>query len=120
MEYSQNTALEFLLKKCPALLCWLAGFPRRLDIESQGSRRQIFWILVLELVIFYFFLNFHDLYPDVVHVIACEPSKVMGKVGKHMTQDIEKVIWIDMLAQTTVYDYTRSFDVVCYGGDEVR
>ena len=32
-----------------------------------------------------------------------------------MTQDIEKVVWIDMLAQTAVYDYAKSFDVVYCG-----
>lgn len=39
----------------------------------------------------------------------------MRKAGKHMTQDIEKVVWIDMLAQTAVYDHAKSFDVVYCG-----
>ena len=58
---------------------------------------------------------FYDVYPNSEHIIACEPSKVMRKAGKHMTQDIDKVIWIDMLAQTAVYDHAKSFDIVYCG-----
>jgi hypothetical protein len=39
----------------------------------------------------------------------------MRKAGKHLTQDISKIIWIDMLAQTAVYDYAKSFDLVYCG-----
>jgi len=58
---------------------------------------------------------FQDVYPENQHMVACEPSKVMRKVGKHLTQDLDKIIWIDMLAKTSVYEYAKSFDIIYCG-----
>ena len=58
---------------------------------------------------------FYDVFPDGKHIVACEPSKIMRKVGKHLTQDMDKINWIDMLAKTAVYDYARGFDIVYCG-----
>lgn len=55
------------------------------------------------------------MFPNGENIIACEPSKVMRKVGKHLTQDISKIVWIDMLAKTAIYDFSKSFDIVYCG-----
>lgn len=43
---------------------------------------------------------FADMFPNFKTIVACEPSIVMRKLGNHLTQDINKLTWIDTLART--------------------
>lgn len=55
---------------------------------------------------------FFDLFPEGQNIVACEPSRIMRRLGKHLTQDIDKIIWIDSLSKTVNYTYAYSFDIV--------
>ncbi len=44
--------------------------------------------------------------------MASEPSRIMRRLGKHLTQDIDKIIWIDSLSKTVNYTFAYSFDIV--------
>ena len=65
---------------------------------------------------------FHDLFPESEHIIACEPSRVMRKIGKHLTKDIDKIIWMDFLSKTVNYEFAYSFDMVycAYVFEEIK
>lgn len=58
---------------------------------------------------------YFDVFPSGKNIVACEPSKVMRKIGKYLTQDIDKITWIDILAKTTVFDFAKGFDIVYCG-----
>lgn len=44
--------------------------------------------------------GFKDIFQEYDKIIAVEPSTAMRKLGKHMTQDVEKILWLESLAQT--------------------
>jgi hypothetical protein len=52
------------------------------------------------------------LFPEGQNIIASEPSRVMRRLGKHLTQDINKILWIDSLSKTVNYTFAYSFDIV--------
>ncbi len=48
--------------------------------------------------------------------MAVEPSPAMRKLGKYLTEDVEKIVWFDTLARiVNVHDLDGLFDIVYCG-----
>lgn len=60
-------------------------------------------------------MAFHDIFPDGESLICCEPQHFMRKLGKHITQDNNRVIWVDNLQRLLTLPKTSSFDVIYLG-----
>jgi ribosomal protein RSM22 (predicted rRNA methylase) len=56
---------------------------------------------------------FHDIYPDAKRIVAVEPATGMRKLGKHLTQDINHLVWMETLARLiNISDVDGGFDLV--------
>jgi len=59
---------------------------------------------------------YFDVYKKIDKIIAIEPSTAMRKLGKYLTQDIEKITWFDSLARlVNAHDTDGLFDIVFCG-----
>ena len=59
---------------------------------------------------------FNDIFPNSKKIVGVEPAAGMRKLGKHLTQDIDNMIWLESLARiVNVPDIDGGFDFVYCG-----
>jgi len=59
---------------------------------------------------------FYDVYREFDKIVAVEPAVPMRKLGKFLTEDLQKIMWFDSLARlVNVHDMDGLFDIVYCG-----
>ncbi|KAL4427502.1 hypothetical protein ABPG74_015205 [Tetrahymena malaccensis] len=109
-EYTQNSAVAYLLRKAPHTFSVACRILTEVRYRMPNFNPQTF--LDFGAGLGSGSLAFQDIFPECKNIVACEPSKNMRKLGKHMTQDISNLVYVENLAQTISLPYAVEFDIV--------
>lgn len=110
IEYTQNAALGYVYKRLPKTYAVakrvLSEFKKQcpnfkpknfLDYNAKAGSATI---------------AIEEIFGTEVEIFSLEQSKIMKKIGKHITQDIDNSVWISSLVQTINYPSTFKFDAI--------
>ncbi|KRX06714.1 hypothetical protein PPERSA_09116 [Pseudocohnilembus persalinus] len=110
LKYNQNMAIAYLLRKLPGTYAVQKRIINEIKKRLPEFQPTSFLDYGAGLGQSSHIIN--EYYPDLKKQILLEPSTVMRKLGKHITQDIENNLWVDNLARMATIPNTQSFDLI--------
>jgi len=112
--YDQNTALAYLQRKVPHTFGVAARILTELRYRLPTFKPKTFLDFGAGLGSGSW--AFYDVYREFDKIVAVEPAVPMRKLGKFLTEDLEKIAWFDSLARLiNMHDMDGLFDVVYCG-----
>ncbi|EGR28141.1 mitochondrial ribosomal protein s22, putative [Ichthyophthirius multifiliis] len=113
IQYTQNASVAYLLRKAPHTFGVACRILNEIKYRLPNFQPQTF--LDFGAGIGSGSIAFNDTFPNFKHIIACEPSTNMRKLGKHMTQDIKNLVFVENLAQTISFPFAQEYDIIYIG-----